>query len=123
MWYQHHDLPSFLQQHDSTPEELHEELFERISGGDDVKVVASYLCRCTPLDPLGGRSMSALKLAVITDRSRTVSLLLASGVSLSASLLQQAWSSSDVSPGVLATLTTVSITASLSRNVGTPLRV
>ncbi|KAK8373850.1 hypothetical protein O3P69_014165 [Scylla paramamosain] len=53
--------------------------------------------------PLGG--CSALRLAVTTDRARTVSLLLASGAFLSATLLQEAWQSPNVTHRVLASLT------------------
>ena len=75
-----------------------------------------YLCKGAPVDPPDGRWRSALRLAVITDRQRTVSLLLASGASLSASLLQEAWHSPDVTPHVHAALITVSTFVCLCHN-------
>ncbi|XP_063855481.1 uncharacterized protein LOC135097467 isoform X4 [Scylla paramamosain] len=92
------------EQDDTPPEHLHEELLTTISRGDDVQAVSSLLCKGAPMEPLGGRS--ALRLAVTNDRARTVSLLLARGASLSASLLQEAWQSPSVTTTVLATLTT-----------------
>ena len=68
--------------------------------------MSNLLCKGAPIDFLG--SLSALKLAVTTDRAHIVSLLLASGASLSATLLKEAWQSPDVTPRVLASLTTVS---------------
>ncbi|XP_045119413.1 uncharacterized protein LOC123509278 [Portunus trituberculatus] len=86
-------------------DQLYEELLSTVSRGDHVQEVSFLLCRGAPLEPWVGSS--ALRLAVTTDRSRTVSLLLASGASLSASLLQEAWQSPNVTPQVLASLTTV----------------
>lgn len=121
-WCQPQSFPSFLLQDNLPPEELHEKLLTVISEGDDVQQVSRYLCKGAPMEHLGGRCLSALQLAVITDRRRTVSLLLASGASLSASLLQEAWHSPDVTPKVLAALITVSILVFLSHNKGTPRR-
>ncbi|XP_045105084.1 ankyrin-1-like isoform X2 [Portunus trituberculatus] len=86
------------------PDQLYEELLSTISRGDHVQEVSRLLCRGAPLEPRCGRS--ALRLAITTDRARTVSLLLASGASLSARLLQEAWYSTNVTPAVLASLTT-----------------
>ncbi|MPC65889.1 hypothetical protein E2C01_060027 [Portunus trituberculatus] len=92
---------------DSAPsDQLYEELLSTISRGDHVQEVSRLLCRGSPLEPRCGRS--ALRLAITNDRARTVSLLLASGASLSASLLQEAWYSTNVTPPVLASLTSVS---------------
>ncbi|XP_063851977.1 ankyrin-1-like isoform X1 [Scylla paramamosain] len=87
-----------------SPEHLYEKLLLTVCRGDDVQVVSSLLCKGVPIESLGGRSV--LRLAVTTDRARTVSLLLASGASLPASLLHQAWQSPDVTHRVLACLTT-----------------
>ncbi|XP_045136399.1 uncharacterized protein LOC123519295 [Portunus trituberculatus] len=84
--------------------QLYKELLSTVTRGDHVQEVSRLLCRGAPVESRGGRS--ALKLAVTTDRPRTVSLLLASGASLSASLLQDAWQSPNVTHQVLATLTT-----------------
>ncbi|KAK8375127.1 hypothetical protein O3P69_017797 [Scylla paramamosain] len=65
---------------------------------------AIYAPSSAPIELLGG--LSVLRLAVTTDRINTVSLLLASGASLPASLLQEAWQSPDVTHRVLAFLTT-----------------
>ncbi|XP_063887790.1 uncharacterized protein LOC135115206 [Scylla paramamosain] len=85
------------------PEHLYQELLSTVSRGDDVQAVSNLLCKGAPIETLGGRS--ALRLAVTTDRARTVSLLLASGASLSANLLQEAWQSPNVTHRVLASLT------------------
>ncbi|XP_063856067.1 serine/threonine-protein phosphatase 6 regulatory ankyrin repeat subunit B-like isoform X3 [Scylla paramamosain] len=85
------------------PESLYQELLSTISLGDDVQAVSSLLCQGASIEPRGGRS--PLRLAVTTDRARTVSLLLASGASLSATLLQEAWQSPNVTHMVLASLT------------------
>ena len=90
----------------ASPGQLHEELLATVTQGDNVQEVSSLLCRGAPIEPPGGRS--ALRLAVTNDRPRTVSLLLASGASLSATLLRDAWYSANVTHQVLATLTTVS---------------
>ncbi|XP_063855505.1 uncharacterized protein LOC135097489 [Scylla paramamosain] len=97
-------FPFSLQQSGEFPKHLYEELLSTISRGDNVQAVSSLLCKGTPIEPLGGRSV--LRLAVTTDRARTVSLLLASSASLPASLLQEAWQSPDVTHRVLASLTT-----------------
>ncbi|KAK8384171.1 hypothetical protein O3P69_009124 [Scylla paramamosain] len=89
----------------ATPEHLYEELLSTVSRGDDVQTVSMLLCKGAPIEPLCGRSLSALRLAVTSDRARTVTLLLARGASLSASLLQEAWQSPDVTPSMLACLT------------------
>ncbi|XP_063843963.1 uncharacterized protein LOC135090817 isoform X2 [Scylla paramamosain] len=86
------------------PEHMYEELLSTVSRGDDVQAVSNLLCKGASIEPLGGRSV--LRLAVTTDRALTVSLLLASGASLPASLLQEAWQSPDVTHNVLACLTT-----------------
>ena len=65
------------------------------------------------------RGRSVLRLAVTNGRSRIVSLLLASGASLSASLLREAWQSPDVTNLVLASLTTVSTLPFLSYSTAT----
>ena len=88
------------------PSDHLQKLLSTLSHGDDVQAVAGLLCKGAPIEPWGGRS--PLRLAVTTDRFRTVSLLLASGASLPASLLQEAWQSPDVTPQTLASLTTVS---------------
>ena len=90
----------------ASPGQLHEELLATVTQGDNVQEVSSLLCRGAPIEPPGGRS--ALRLAITHDRQRTVCLLLASGASLSATLLRDAWYSANVTPQVLATLTTVS---------------
>lgn len=82
--------------------------------------VARYLCNGAPVEPPGGCRRSALQLAVTTDRQQTVSLLLASGATLPASLLQEAWHSRDVTPKVHATLISVSTLVCLSHNRGAP---
>ncbi|XP_063851851.1 serine/threonine-protein phosphatase 6 regulatory ankyrin repeat subunit B-like isoform X2 [Scylla paramamosain] len=86
------------------PEELHEELLSTVSRWDDVQAVSTLLCKGAPIELLGG--LSILRLAVTTNRIHTVSLLLASGAPLPASLLQEAWQSPDVTHRVLAFLTT-----------------
>ncbi|XP_063856866.1 ankyrin-1-like isoform X2 [Scylla paramamosain] len=86
------------------PEHLHEELLSTVSRWDDVQAVSTLLCKGAPIELQGGHSV--LRLAVTTDRTHTVSLLLASGASLSANLLQEAWQSPDVTQRVLALLTT-----------------
>ncbi|XP_063883150.1 uncharacterized protein LOC135112580 isoform X2 [Scylla paramamosain] len=86
------------------PEELHEELLSTVSRRDDVQAVSTLICKGAPIELLGG--LSVLRLAVTTDRINTVSLLLASGAPLPASLLQEAWQSPDVTHRVLAFLTT-----------------
>ncbi|XP_063854789.1 serine/threonine-protein phosphatase 6 regulatory ankyrin repeat subunit B-like isoform X2 [Scylla paramamosain] len=86
------------------PEELHEELLSTVSRRDDVQAVSTLICKGAPIELLGG--LSVLRLAVTTDRIHPVSLLLASGAPLPASLLQEAWQSPDVTHRVLATLTT-----------------
>ncbi|MPC99640.1 hypothetical protein E2C01_095067 [Portunus trituberculatus] len=96
-----------LRQGGASSNQLYKELLSTVTLGDHVQEVSRLLCRGAPVESRGGRS--ALKLAVTTDRPRTVSLLLASGASLSASLLQDAWQSPNVTHQVLATLTTVSI--------------
>ena len=111
-YHQHHAwLPfslslSLRQGGAASPGQLHEELLATVTQGDNVQEVSSLLCRGAPIEPPGGRS--ALRLAVTNDRPRTVSLLLASGASLSATLLRDAWYSANVTHQVLATLTTVS---------------
>ena len=102
-------FPFSLRQDGAPSDQLYEELLSTISRGDHVQEVSRLLCRGAPLEPRCGRS--ALRLAITTDRARTVSLLLASGASLSASLLQEAWYSTNVTPAVLASLTTVSSSA------------
>ncbi|KAK8405453.1 hypothetical protein O3P69_001789 [Scylla paramamosain] len=95
----HHCVQSY-----KLPEELHEELLSTVSRRDDVQAVSTLICKGAPIELLGG--LSVLRLAVTTDRINTVSLLLASGAPLPASLLQEAWQSPDVTHRVLATLTT-----------------
>ncbi|XP_063851013.1 ankyrin-2-like isoform X2 [Scylla paramamosain] len=92
------------EQSGAPPEHLHEKLLSTVSRQDDVQAVSTLLCKGAPIELLGGHSV--LKLAVTTDRTHTVSLLLASGAPLSASLLQEAWQSPDVTHRVLAFLTT-----------------
>ncbi|KAK8390778.1 hypothetical protein O3P69_010468 [Scylla paramamosain] len=87
-----------------SPEYLYQELVSTISRGDDVQAVSSLLCKGAPIESMGG--CTALRLAVTTDRARTVSLLLASGAFLSANMLQEAWKSHNVTHRVLASLTT-----------------
>lgn len=103
------------------PEHLQEQLYERllndIGASDDVQKVSQLLCDGAPVEPVGGRSLSALQLAVTTDRSRTVNLLLAHGAALPAGLLQVAWQSRDVTPGVLASLIRVSVLPCLPHHV------
>ncbi|XP_045122025.1 poly [ADP-ribose] polymerase tankyrase-like isoform X3 [Portunus trituberculatus] len=89
---------------DSPPEHLYEELLSVVSRGDDVQAVSSLLCKGAPTEAWGNNSV--LRLAVATNRARTVSLLLASGTSLPSTLLQEAWQSPDVTHNVLASLTT-----------------
>ncbi|XP_063851662.1 ankyrin-1-like isoform X2 [Scylla paramamosain] len=98
-----------LQQHqceqdNSTPEQLYETLLSTISIGDDVQLVSRLLCKGTPTELLGRQSLSALQLAVTTNRVRIVNLLLAKGALLSAGLLQVAWQSPDTTPTILAAL-------------------
>ncbi|XP_063852565.1 ankyrin-1-like isoform X2 [Scylla paramamosain] len=95
----HHCVQSY-----KLPEELHEELLSTVSHSDDVQAVSTLICKGAPIELLSG--LSVLRLAVTTDRINTVSLLLASGAPLPASLLQEAWQSPDVTYRVLATLTT-----------------
>ncbi|XP_045122024.1 ankyrin-2-like isoform X2 [Portunus trituberculatus] len=92
------------EQSDSPPEHLYEELLSVVSRGDDVQAVSSLLCKGAPTEAWGNNSV--LRLAVATNRARTVSLLLASGTSLPSTLLQEAWQSPDVTHNVLASLTT-----------------
>ena len=87
---------------------MYEKLLATISDGDDVQQVCRYLCKGVPVEPPTGRCRSALRLAVVMDRHQIVSLLLASGASISAGLLQVAWHSPDVTPRVHAYLITVS---------------
>ncbi|XP_063852128.1 serine/threonine-protein phosphatase 6 regulatory ankyrin repeat subunit C-like [Scylla paramamosain] len=94
----HHCVQSY-----KLPEELHEELLSTVSRRDDVQAVSTLICKGAPIELLGG--LSVLRLAVTTDRLHTVSLLLASGAPLPASLLQEAWQSPDVTHRVLAFLT------------------
>ena len=95
-----------LQQGGADPDRLYEELLYTVSQGDNVQKVSSLLCRGVSLE--SGGDYYPLKTAVTSDRPRIVSLMLASGASLSATLLLEAWYSPDVTPQVLATLTTVS---------------
>lgn len=104
--------PFSLRQSDAPLKRLQEELLSVISLGDDVQAVSSLLCKGAPIERLGGRS--ALRLAVTSDRHRIVSLLLASGSSLSSTLLMEAWKSPNVTHRVLAHLTTVSTMPCLS---------
>ncbi|XP_063872121.1 uncharacterized protein LOC135106766 [Scylla paramamosain] len=97
-------FPFSLRQSYKLPEELHEELLSTVSRRDDVQAVSTLICKGAPIELLDG--LSVLRLAVTTDRINTVSLLLASGAPLPASLLQEAWQSPDVTHRVLATLTT-----------------
>ncbi|KAK8391988.1 hypothetical protein O3P69_017542 [Scylla paramamosain] len=92
------------EQSGAPPEDLHKELLSTISRRDDVQAVSTLLCMGAPIKLLGGHSV--LRLAVTTDRINTVSLLLGSSAPLSASLLQEAWQSPDVTHRVLAFLTT-----------------
>lgn len=77
-----------------------------------MQAVSSHLCRGSPFEAVGSGYVSPLKLAVTTNRSQIVTLLLACGAMLPAGLLQEAWQSPDVTSGVLATLTTVGFTVS-----------
>ncbi|XP_045105077.1 uncharacterized protein LOC123500424 [Portunus trituberculatus] len=97
-------LPFFLRQGGAPSSQLYEELLSTISRGDHVHEVSRLLCRGAPLESWVGPSV--LRLAVTNDRKRTVSLLLASGAWLPASLLQNAWQSPNVTSTVLASLTT-----------------
>ena len=110
-------LPFSLRQSDAPPEHLYKELLSTVSHGDDVQAVSRLLCKGAPIQPMRGRSV--LRLAVTNGRSRIVSLLLASGASLSASLLREAWQSPDVTNLVLASLTTVSTLPFLSYSTAT----
>ncbi|KAK8375290.1 hypothetical protein O3P69_012776, partial [Scylla paramamosain] len=92
------------EQSGTPPEYLHEELLSTVSRRDDVQAVSALLCKGAPIELLG--SHSVLRLAVTTDRTHIISLLLASGAPLPASLLQEAWQSPDVTHRVLAFLTT-----------------
>ncbi|KAK8375294.1 hypothetical protein O3P69_012779 [Scylla paramamosain] len=92
------------EQSGTPPEHLHEELLLTVSRRDDVQAVSTLLCKGAPIELLG--SHSVLRLAVTTDRTHTISLLLASGAPLPANLLQEAWQSPDVTHRVLAFLTT-----------------
>ena len=96
-----------LQQGGAAPDQLCEELLSTVSQGDDVEEVSSLLCRGVSLE--SRRDYCPLKLAVTSDRPHIASLMLASGASLSATLLLEAWYSPNVTSQVLATLTTVSI--------------
>ena len=109
--------PFSLRQSTAPLKDQQEELLSAISLGDDVQAVSSLLCKGAPIERLGGRS--ALKLAVTSDRHRIVSLLLASGASLSATLLREAWMSPNVTSKVLAHLTTVSTLPCLSASTAT----
>ena len=109
--------PFSLRQSTAPLKDQQEELLSAISLGDDVQAVSSLLCKGAPIERLGGRS--ALKLAVTSDRHRIVSLLLASGASLSATLLREAWMSPNVTSRVLAHLTTVSTLPCLSASTAT----
>ncbi|XP_063852501.1 uncharacterized protein LOC135095540 isoform X2 [Scylla paramamosain] len=100
MGLQHHHC----EQSGTPPEYLHEELLSTVSRRDDVQAVSALLCKGAPIELLG--SHSVLRLAVTTDRTHIISLLLASGAPLPASLLQEAWQSPDVTHRVLAFLTT-----------------
>ena len=117
-WRHPDSLPSSLQQRNLVPEHLQEKLYEElltvISVSDDVQQVSEYLCKGAPVEPVGSHSLSALQIAVSADRSRTVNLLLAYGAALPAGLLQVAWQSRDVTPGVLAALIKVSVLPCLS---------
>ncbi|XP_063843982.1 serine/threonine-protein phosphatase 6 regulatory ankyrin repeat subunit C-like isoform X2 [Scylla paramamosain] len=89
---------------------LYNDLLNTISLKDDAMAVSRLLCEGAPLEPVDGFSISALHLAVTTDRSETVGLLLARGASLvqrinGLNLLQLAWHSPDTTPGMLATVT------------------
>ncbi|MPC32550.1 hypothetical protein E2C01_025863 [Portunus trituberculatus] len=88
----------------SSPEQLYESLLSTISIGDDVQLVSRLICKGTPTEPLGSQSLSALQLAVTTNRVRIVNLLLAKGAMLSAGLLQVAWQNPDTSTRILAAL-------------------
>ncbi|KAK8375126.1 hypothetical protein O3P69_017796 [Scylla paramamosain] len=71
-----------------------------------VTTVAVVYRTATSRTAIYAPSSVPLLLAVTTDRINTVSLLLASGAPLPASLLQEAWQSPDVTHRVLAFLTT-----------------
>ena len=96
-----------LQQGGAAPDQLYEKMLSTFSHGDNVQEVSSLLCRGVSLE--SRRDYCPLKLAVTSDRPRIANLMLASGASLSATLLLEAWYSPNVTPEILATLTTVSI--------------
>ncbi|XP_045105113.1 serine/threonine-protein phosphatase 6 regulatory ankyrin repeat subunit C-like isoform X2 [Portunus trituberculatus] len=105
----HNEVLETLQEHqceqdNSSPEQLYESLLSTISIGDDVQLVSRLICKGTPTEPLGSQSLSALQLAVTTNRVRIVNLLLAKGAMLSAGLLQVAWQNPDTSTRILAAL-------------------
>ncbi|KAG0725312.1 Espin-like protein [Chionoecetes opilio] len=101
---------SSLPQIPGTPEELYRRLLAVIAEGDDAKAASRLLCAGAPMQLTGDFPATALQQAVTTDRPRIVTLLLASGASLTASaqglsLLHQAWYSSNTTARVFAAIT------------------
>lgn len=91
---------------------LYKEMLDVIFVEDDVTKVSHLICAGCPVQPAGESVQSALQLAVNNDRPRILSLLLAVGATLTPfvnglNLLQQAWSSSNVTSAVLCSLTKV----------------
>ncbi|KAK8392492.1 hypothetical protein O3P69_014690 [Scylla paramamosain] len=90
---------------DGSPEELYEKLLTIISEGDSVEAVSHLLCAGAPMELVGNFPNSALQLAITNDCPRIVSILLASGASLTPrteglNLLQQAWYSANTTSKV-----------------------
>ena len=106
-------MPPLPPQASAPPQELQGDLLSAITRGDDWLKVSRLLCQGAPIEPVVSGAASPLRLAVILDRCRTVRVLLARGAVLPASLLQDAWHSPDVTPGVLVALTDVSTAAAL----------
>ncbi|KAK8383372.1 hypothetical protein O3P69_019031 [Scylla paramamosain] len=97
-------------QEELSAEELYGSLLLAISEKDDVMKVSQLLHAGCPIEPTGSLSLTALQLAISLDRRKIVNLLLARGAALTSTLnglnlLQQAWRSPDVTPGILSVLT------------------
>lgn len=77
-----------------------------------VKQCTSVLLSGAPLEPLCCHSVSAINLAIVTNCTPLIPLLLATGTSLtstvkSVSLVQLVWSSEDITPWVRVVITEV----------------
>ncbi|KAK8384402.1 hypothetical protein O3P69_009307 [Scylla paramamosain] len=113
--FKDHALRMVLESHQcprvsGSPEDLYLRLLTLITTGDDARAASTLLCAGAPMELNGDFPSSALQQAVTSDRPRIVTLLLASGATLTASarglnLLQQAWHSPNTTAKVFAAIT------------------